>query len=424
VWVNINEREQNDIIKYLNLALKNSNVPDIIKIILNLVEFIERCDVIYFLPLDYKLLAEKAFQVKAYAKAIHYIEEQFHAVMASSSTINSANLAGLYNGIGGVSGAGGGSSITCKTITSSMISMSRQQQQQTLIYLLEQLVTLNHELQQTEGAIGVLDYSSKYLKSLDSQTRVKIRWYEKLHQWQKAITIYEKELSTETPTLGNLLSGQGSLNFPVTETSRLTENRLELLMGRLRCLKGLGDWQRLNISCNDLLRILNGIEPASSSLTAANSNKSFHTRQGSLMPSPSTPNIENIVVINSNSNLAVASALRNPDLDQNSFLHQLSASQRNELKEEICEIGAAACWGLGDWDQMRTYARSIPENVYEGSLYSCVLSLTSFINNSGGGSENEPLSIQRLIEKTRDLLDGDLTSMASQSYERSYQGKP
>ncbi len=417
--MNINEREQNDIIKYLNLALTLSNVPEIIKIILNLVEFIERCDVIYFLPLDYKLLAEKAFQVKAYAKAIHYIEERFHQVMNSCPAINQN---GLYNGIGGVSGAGGSTRMNSRSGMANITNATPQQQQQNLIYVLEQLVTLNHELQQTEGAIGVLDYSSKYLKSLDSQTRVKIRWYEKLHQWQKALTIYEKELSTEQPTLGNLLSGQNSLNFSVSESTRLSENRLDLHMGRMRCLKGLGDWQRLNASCSDMLKILNGIDP--SAATAVNPNRSFHNRQGSLVPSASSANIENIVVINSNSNLAVASALRNADMEQNSFLHQLSASQRTELKEEICEIGAAACWGLGDWEQMRTYARGIPDNVYEGSLYSCVLSLTSYINKNGGASsENEPLNIQRLIEKTRDLLDTDLTSMASQSYERSYQGK-
>ena len=175
----------------------------------------------YFLPLDYRLLAEKAFQVKAYAKAIHYIEEQFHAVMATASSLNSANLDGQYNGVGGVSGAGGGSSITAKTrgnrISSSMATMTITQQQQTLIYLLEQLVTLNHELQQTEGAMGVLDFSSKYLKALDSQTRVKIRWYEKLHQWQKALNIYEKELYVEQPTLGNLLTSSNASTFLVND---------------------------------------------------------------------------------------------------------------------------------------------------------------------------------------------------------------
>jgi len=45
----------------------------------------------------------------------------------------------------------------------------------------------------------------------------------------------------------------------------------------------------------------------------------------------------------------------------------LSSQQESKLKEKIAEMGAAACWGLGDWDQMKVYARYLPENTYEGS---------------------------------------------------------
>ncbi len=91
IWVKLNESEQNQIVRYLELALTNSDVPEIINIILNLAEFVERCDIGFFLPLDYRLLAEKAFQAKAYAKALHYVEEQFNAVMSVSTFINNEN---------------------------------------------------------------------------------------------------------------------------------------------------------------------------------------------------------------------------------------------------------------------------------------------------------------------------------------------
>lgn len=117
-----------------------------------------------------------------------------------------ANLSGVFTGVGGVSGAGGGAATnsgaaaalsatnggstatttaatatpTTRRMLFNLSSMSRQQQQQTLTHLLEQLVTLNHELQRNEGAAGVLDFASKYLQGLDAQTRVKERWY----QWQ------------------------------------------------------------------------------------------------------------------------------------------------------------------------------------------------------------------------------------------------
>jgi hypothetical protein len=453
IWVCLTEREQNEIVRYLEHALRNSNAPDIIKLILNLVEFVERCDVVGYLPLDYGLLAERAFQVKAYAKAIHYIEEQFHAVVAlgGPNLLNTVN--GIFNGVGGVSGAGGGASLSARSISASMASMSSQQLQRTLTNLLEQLVTLNHELQQTEAAMGVLDFSSKYLKSLDSQSHVKIKWYEKLHQWQKALLIYEKELNAEQPRIGNLLTSNltnsSSNNYLASEPSRLTENRLQLLMGRMRCLKGLGDWNRLHLSCDDLLKMLNNIDnPESDNLDSLSinkntaysssnrlnnssipfpSSKSIYQRQPSIISSPSNSNIENVVHIGTSRNMISSpSIVGGPagDLDSqtSSYLYQLSAQQRTQLKEKISEIGAVACWGLGDWSEMKNYVKNLPENSYEGSLYSCVLELSSTLNNSTNNSSNSYSNIQNLIEKTRDLLDYDLTSMASQSYERSYQG--
>ena len=81
-------------------------------------------------------------------------------------------------------------------------------------------------------------------------------------------------------------------------------------------------------------------------------------------------------------------------------------------------MGAAACWGLGNWEQMQTYVQYLPENSFDGSLYKSVLALTLTPTNGQGDNKQNALS---LIEHTRDLLDVDLTSMASQSYERSYQ---
>lgn len=76
IWVKISEKEQNDLITYLELALRNSFVPETIKMILNLTEFIERCDVGQFLPLDYQLLAEKAFQVSFCNSLLHIFSRQ------------------------------------------------------------------------------------------------------------------------------------------------------------------------------------------------------------------------------------------------------------------------------------------------------------------------------------------------------------
>ena len=79
IWTNLTETEQNELTRYLELALKNSDVQDIIKIILNLAEFTERCEI--HIPIDLRILADKASSVRAYAKSLHYVEEQFHSYL-------------------------------------------------------------------------------------------------------------------------------------------------------------------------------------------------------------------------------------------------------------------------------------------------------------------------------------------------------
>lgn len=149
------------------------------------------------------------------------------------------------------------------------------------------------------------------------------------------------------------------------------------------------------------------------------------------------PTIERIVPINS-----VAAAAPTNDQQSMGYLHQLNSQQIQQLKEKVAEMGAAACWGLGDWEQMGTFVDCLPETTYDGALNRCVLALSTDVSllttetsatNPGRADENDAYralngaqqkgarSITDLIEQTRDLLDADLTSMATQSYERSYQ---
>ena len=89
----------------------------------------------------------------------------------------------------------------------------------------------------------------------------------------------------------------------------------------------------------------------------------------------------------------------------------LTTQQQQSIKAKISEMGAAASWGLSDWKNMEDYVNILPEKSYEGSLYRAVLS----VNN------NEFQKTIGYLEDTRDMLDTDLTSMASQSYDRAYQ---
>ena len=63
----------------LEQALEVPDLPEITQTILNLAEFMEHSDK-GPLPLDPKLLGRQAMKCKAYAKALHYKETEFHNV--------------------------------------------------------------------------------------------------------------------------------------------------------------------------------------------------------------------------------------------------------------------------------------------------------------------------------------------------------
>lgn len=56
------------------------------------------------------------------------------------------------------------------------------------------------------------------------QLKVKERWYEKLHNWEKALDAYKEKLS-DNP------------------------HEIELALGQMRCMEALGDWYCRTI-CN------------------------------------------------------------------------------------------------------------------------------------------------------------------------------
>jgi hypothetical protein len=345
IWLNLNEKEQNEMTHYLEITLKYSDQPDIIKNILNLAEFMERCDTGVPLPIDKRLLAEKAFNVRAYAKSLHYVEEQFNPTQPTTE-------------------------------------------------ILEQLVTLNYELQYDEAAIGVLEYANKNLKNLD--LRVKQRWYEKLHDWQKALGAYEKELNLDQPA--------ALCNQIPTDPTTLNASKLEILLGRMRCLKGLGDWQKLNFAAKDALSCLNNL----AIIKDSNLNEQttafispFDSYLGLFGPS---------LNINSFATRNIRRQINNVPQGNDSQV-MLTQQQHQLLTAHVAEMGAAACWGLSDWDTMDDYVKQLPEKSYDGSMYRAI----SEINK-----ERFPEAIRHVVV-TRDLLDTFLTSMASQSYDHAYQ---
>ena len=83
---------------------------------------------------------------------------------------------------------------------------------------IEGLIGIHNALQQPDSAVGVLEWGRKELG-----LAVRESWYEKLQRWEEALEAYEQRA----------LDSDGQQLTDVT-------------VGRMRCLKQLGDWERLD----------------------------------------------------------------------------------------------------------------------------------------------------------------------------------
>ena len=45
----------------------------------------------------------------------------------------------------------------------------------------------------------------------------------------------------------------------------------------------------------------------------------------------------------------------------------------DDTRQKMSVMASAAAWGLGQWDSMEEYVRSIPKNTMEGSFYQSLL---------------------------------------------------
>jgi len=156
-WSELNEEQQRDLITSIEAALNAPDVPEVTQALLNLTEFMEHSDK-GPLPIPPQLLAKRAQACRAFAKALHYKEEEFKA--------------------------------------------SAEGAKSTLV--LEDLLSINKKLQHPEAAAGVLKYAENNGYDLNN----KERWYEKLHDWDNALREYKlksEQKLDDTDSLKGLL---------------------------------------------------------------------------------------------------------------------------------------------------------------------------------------------------------------------------
>ncbi|KAL0821941.1 hypothetical protein ABMA28_005332 [Loxostege sticticalis] len=168
-WTELDERARKELVTALERALTVPDSPELALAVLNLAEFMEHCEK-GSLPISTKLLGDTAISCKAYAKALYYKEEEYK-----------------------------------KNPTTQVV---------------EALIHINNKLQQKEAANGLLERVIMQQKDGKCSLNVHVRWYEKLHNWEQALDLYNKKLELE----------------PQDNESKL---------GLFRCLEAMGEWRKL-----------------------------------------------------------------------------------------------------------------------------------------------------------------------------------
>uniref|UniRef100_A0A2A4JTT6 Serine/threonine-protein kinase TOR n=1 Tax=Heliothis virescens TaxID=7102 RepID=A0A2A4JTT6_HELVI len=168
-WTELDKTSRAELSNALEQALTAPDAPELAHTVLNLAEFMEHCEG-GTLPISTHLLGERAMHCRAYAKALHYKEEEFR------------------NGA-----------------TSQVV---------------EALIHINNKLQQKEAAEGLLERVMAQREAGDATLKVQIRWYEKLHNWEKALDLYGEKLNEDVGDMDSYL-------------------------GELRCFEALGEWVEL-----------------------------------------------------------------------------------------------------------------------------------------------------------------------------------
>lgn len=81
-----------------------------------------------------------------------------------------------------------------------------------------------------------------------------------------------------------------------------------------------------------------------------------------------------------------------------------------ENRKSMAPLAAAAAWGMGQWEQMEEYIALLKPESPDKTFFRAILAM----------HRNRYAEAEKFINKTRDLLDTELTALLGESYNRAY----
>ena len=311
--------EVDELIDAIETAFASTSTPpEILQQLLNLAEFLEHEE--RPLPIDIHTLGAYAYKCHAFAKALYYKELEFKTLLQQKqSTLENEYTTKSKDKLSD-------DSFTTSTAHHSAI---------------ESLISINHQMQQPDAAIGLLEYA-QHSHGLVLQGV----WYEKLNQWEDALREYERRLQDAGRLEHNLLHHSTSVqnqetclqdypNAPPFSSSVA----FDALLGVFRCRNALGHWHLVTEMANTLW-----------------------------------PNIS------------------------------------DNLKVAIAPLAAASSWTILDWPSMLKFTKDVSIASTDGTLFRAVLAVR----------DGDSVTAKALIDRTRELIDTELTALIGESYTRAY----
>ncbi|CAG8464548.1 8437_t:CDS:10, partial [Paraglomus occultum] len=81
-----------------------------------------------------------------------------------------------------------------------------------------------------------------------------------------------------------------------------------------------------------------------------------------------------------------------------------------EMRKQVAGLAAAGAWALGQWNMMEDYILNMRQESPDRTFFQAILAL----------HKNQFSESRKYIDKTRDLLDTELTALVGESYNRAY----
>ena len=312
--------EVDELIGSIETAFASSSTPpEILQQLLNLAEFLEHEE--RPLPIDIHTLGAYAYKCHAFAKALYYKELEFKTLLHQRQQSGSESEHAASNK----------AKLPDDSFATSIAHHSA----------IESLISINHQMQQPDAAIGLLEYA-QHAHGLVLQGV----WYEKLNRWDDALREYEKRLQDANRLEYNLLrhstriqDQEACIRDDSNASPFSSSIAFDALLGVFRCRNALGHWHLVTEMANTLW----------------------------------------------------------PRIDDN-------------LQAAIAPLAAASSWSTLDWQSMQKFTKAVSIASTDGMLFRAVLAVR----------DGDAVTARTLIDRTRELVDTELTALIGESYTRAY----